>query len=421
MILLAVLFLLLSAFFSGSEIAYFSANKLKIELLKETGTVRGRILTRFFEKPKAFIGTMLIGNNIALIILAILFSRLIDPFLEDFIGSEVVILLINTILLTIVLLIFGEYLPKTVFRVYADNILAFLALPLRLIQWILHPFTWCMTALTSVLLKVFFKNTEEESVVPFSRLDLEKLIETSSEGEEEENNIDTDLFKNALHIRNVRVKDSMIPRNEIVAMEVGEGIESLIKLFHRHKLSRIIIYKNDIDNIIGYIHHQQMLKKPKKLNKIALQIPYVPEVMNVLELMNLFIKQKKNIACVVDEFGGISGIITLEDVLEEIFGEIEDEHDKEEYIEKKINDKTWIFSGRLEIDLLNEKYGFSFPESDEFNTLSGYIVMTMANIPEEGDIINLGNYQFILEKVSNTKIELLKVVVLDSDQETKDN
>ena len=408
----ALIFLVLSAIFSGAEIAYISANKLNIELLKERNTMTSRILGRFYGSPKDFIGAMLIGNNISLVVLTYLLSKLIEPYLISGIHNEFLALLIITLGVTILVLIFGEFLPKTFFRVYSHRLLSFFALPLQFFQVILFPLTWIMTKITSFVLSTFFSAADEEKAQPFSRIDLENFLEQTlvfSKNDDQIQTIDHELFRNALHIRTVRVKEAMIPRNEIIAIDVKESMDNLIQLFHKSKLSRILVYKGDIDQVIGYIHHQQLIQAPKRIKNAVLKIPFFPEVMNLLEAMNLFIAQKKNIACVVDEFGGISGVITLEDILEEIFGEIEDEHDQEDHIEEQLSKDEWLLSGRLEIDYLNEKYETLDLPTGDYNTLSGYIVMTTANIPENGDTIDLDDFRFILERVSDTKIEIVRV------------
>jgi CBS domain containing-hemolysin-like protein len=400
-------FLLLSAFFSGSEIAFISANKIRIELLKEQNTWKGKVLSQFYEKPKDFLGTMLIGNNIALVIFSTLMTKLLEPWLKPFVGENAFLLLIITLISTVVVLIFGEFLPKTLFRVYANRIISVLAMPLQLFKWLLTAPTWLMTKLSNFFLRTFFKVSDSNISTTFSRIDLEHFVQ-DYEGEEDDE-LDTDIFKNALKLKEIKVRDCMIPRNEIEAIDEDTGMEEVVQVFDKTRHSRILTYKGDIDNVSGYIHHQQMMKQPKRLKNVISAIPFIPEAMNVHDLMNKLLKDNKNIACVVDEFGGTSGVITLEDILEEIFGEITDEDDQEEYVEKEISDREWLFSGRLEIDYLNEKYeNINFP-TGEYNTLSGYLVMSEADIPEKDAVLLLDGYKFILEQVSNTKIEMVRV------------
>lgn len=421
------LFLLLSALFSGTEIAFISASKLGIELKKKKGSRRGRILAQFYEKPADFLGTMLVGNNIALVVFTYLMTKVLTPIMIDVLpasltnttaateSSSGLILLINTIIITVVVLIFGEFLPKTLFRLYADQILYFLAYPLQVLKYILLPPAWLMTTSSTQLLRLIFKTPQEEDVTAFTRLDLENFISNTRTDSEEE--IDKELFGRALNLKEVRVRDCMVPRTEIENLDVSASIEELIQLFKETKHSRIIITKDEIDNVLGYVHHQKLLEEPKSIRRLIMPLSFVPEVMRVTDLMNTFVKKGNNIACVVDEFGGVSGLITLEDILEEIFGEIEDEHDQEEYVEIKISDTEFIFSGRLEIDYLNEKYEeLELPEGD-YHTLSGYLVTTTETIPEQGAIIELEGYQYILELVSNTKIETIRVLKLVKEEE----
>lgn len=411
LILLIIFFLALSALFSGSEIAFISSSKLRVELKRKRGSRRGKILADFFDKPAHFLGTMLVGNNIALVIFTFLMTKLLNPIINPFVPSEPILLLLNTIITTLVVLVFGEFLPKTIFRLFADNILYFLAYPLRFFQFLLGVPSWLMTQLSNFLLKYVLKTPIEKVDNVFTRVDLAHFIEASFSSDTDEE-IDKELFQNALEFRQVKVKECMVPRTEIEAIDVNASIEELLALFQSSRLSRILVTDGDMDNILGYVHHQQMLSNPKKLAAIVLDMPFVPEVMRVQEVMNRFIKNRVSIACVVDEFGGTAGIITLEDIVEEIFGEIEDEHDQEDYIENQISGSEFLFSGRLEIDYLNEKYeALNFPEG-EYHTLSGYLVTVTETIPQQGINIELGDYQFILELVSDTKIETVRVIKL---------
>ena len=408
-----LLTLLLSAFFSGSEIAFISANKLGIEVIRNKGNRRGQILSNFYDKPKGFLSAMLVGNNIALVIFTIFMTKLIEPWLGQFFGVDSNLLLIAvTLVITIVVLIFGEFLPKTLFRLYANEILYRFSYVLSFFKWILILPASLMTGLSNLLLKSIFKIPVDEVENVLTKIDLEHYIHDSIS---EEETIDKEILTNALNLKQVKVRDCMIPRNEIIHIDKKDNIDDLLVTFIEAKLSRIIVKDGDIENVIGYIHHQQLLDNPKVIKKLIMPISYVPEAMNVQDLMMKFIKEGTSIACVVDEFGGTAGLITLEDILEEIFGEIEDEHDDEGYKEEVISETEYLFSGRLEIDHLNEKYeNLNFPEG-EFHTLSGYIVMTNQTIPEQGDEIVLDGYKFIFEVVSDTKIETMRVIVLDKE------
>lgn len=410
-----VISLLLSALFSGTEIAFISASKLRVELLKKRGSKRGKVLAGFYDKPSDFLGAMLVGNNIVLVIFASLMDKILNPYIESYFSNELLVLFFVTIIVTIIVLIFGEFLPKTLFRLYADDILYFLAYPLRFLKFLLAIPSWLMINLSNLFLKYILKTPPEEVDNVFTRLDLEQFIQTTRTDSEDE--IDKELFEKALNLKEVKVRECMIPRPEIQHIDVSASVEELEAVFQETRLSRLLVIQDDVDEVLGYVHHQQLFSRPKTIDKIILDIPVIPEVMKVRDLMNKLIKERMSIACVVDEFGGTSGIITLEDILEEIFGEIEDEHDQEEYIEDQISENEYIFSGRLEIMHLNEKYeNLNFPEG-EYHTLSGYLVMTAQEIPEQGAIIEQEGYKFILELVSETKIETIRVIKLADNEE----
>ncbi len=413
--------LLLSALFSGMEIAFISANKLNIELKKNKGTKRGKILARFYEAPADFLSTMLVGNNIALVVFTSLMAKALEenidnwlnPVIQDsFFDSPLSPLFILTLITTLVVLIFGEFLPKIFFRLFADRILYFMAYPLYYIKFLLRPISLIMVKLSNRVLRLFVKTPAESTEQAFTRLDLEEFVLSTQTGEEEQS-IDTEMFGNALHLKKTKVKDCMVPRTEIKAVDIKDTIEDAKQIFVESSVSKILVYEETIDEVLGYVHHQQLWQKPKNIKQILLEIPIVPEVMPALSLMNKFIAEHISIACVVDEFGGTAGIITLEDILEEIFGEIEDEHDQEEHIEQQISDTAFRFSGRLEVDYLNEKYNLAIPEGD-YHTLSGYIVMTTGEIPEQGKTIILDNYRFEMEMVSDRKIETIRIYLPES-------
>lgn len=411
MIIISIIFfLLLSAFFSGSEIAFVSANKLGIEVMKNKKSRRGNILAKFYEKPSEFLGTMLVGNNIALVIFTILMTKLIKPSLVPIIGSDGAATLFSvTLIITAVVLLFGEFLPKTLFRLFSNDMLMALAYPLRFFKWMLAIPTWIMTVLSDALLKYILRQPTDQVENALTRVDLEHFINDKISEEED---IDKEILTNALNLRQTKVRDCMIPRTEIVHIEKTSSVEEVLAVFKSSRLSRVIITDGGIENAIGYVHHQQLLDNPKSIKKLVLPITYVPEAMNVQSLMYNFIKEESTIACVVDEFGGTAGLITLEDILEEIFGEIEDEHDIEDNIEHIINEDEYVFSGRLEIDYLNEKYEtLNIPEG-EYHTLSGYIVMTSGSIPEKNAKIQMDGFDFILEEVSDTKIEVVRLIKL---------
>ncbi|MBK7231033.1 MAG: HlyC/CorC family transporter [Saprospiraceae bacterium] len=402
-----IFFLIISAFFSGSEIAFFTANKLSIEVKKNKGHRSSNILSEFYDKPEKFISVILIGNNIALVCLTYLLTTLFSPFFEYVQWSIGMKVLVNTLLVTTIILIFGEFLPKILFRLFANELISYTALPLTFLSKILYIPSLVMTSASNFLIRKFSPTTITPSRYRFSILDLEHYMEGPMKLTNEE--IDTDIFKNTLNLKQVRVKNCMVPRNEIVHMDISEPASELIKLIGESKLSRILITDGDIDNVLGYVHHQQMFKPSATIKEMVMDMPFVPETLNVYDLMLRMNKLRLSIACVVDEYGGTSGIITLEDILEQIFGEIEDEHDKEDFIEKIISEKEFVFSGRLEINYLNNTYDLHLPEG-EYHTLSGYLVMTTGAIPEEGMEIQQDGYTFIFELVSDTKIETVRLI-----------
>lgn len=406
-----IIFLILTALFAGAEIAFISASKLRVELKRERGSRQGKILAAFYEKPSAFIGTMLVGINITLVIVTSLATELLEPYLAPYIHEEFFLFLTITVIITLFILLFGEFIPKVLFKTYADDILYALAFPLKFIMSLLSPITWLMTALSKGLLRIFTKVSEVDEYQGFTPLDLENFVRNSITESEEE--IDTQLFENALYLKEVKVKSCMVPRSEIVYIDVNEPIEALIKLFTKTKLSKILVCEDDLDTVIGYVYHHQMLRKPKSIRSAITDISIIPETMRVNQLLQVFTK-KRSIACVVDEFGSTVGVITLEDILEQIFGDIEDEYDEPEYTEEVISEKEYVFSGRLEIDYVNEKYAphIELPDSNDYTTLSGYIVMTTGDIPSQGSEITLDGYQFVFEQVSDKKIETIRLIRL---------
>ncbi len=415
LILLSLLMLLLSAFFSGSEIAFVSANKLGIEVLKNKGHIKGQIIAGFYERPKEFLSSMLVGNNIVLVLITLFMSKLIEPLLLTYFNEGSLILLLSvTLIITIVVLIFGEFLPKTFSQLYSNEYLYRSAFVIRFFMWLLYAPTWILTGVSNYIIRKILKVPGSDTDTVFSRIDLEEYInENISESED----IDKEILTNALNLGQFKVRDCMIPRNEIIYVYRTDTLEELVSLFRQHKISRIIVVDEDIENVVGYIHHQKLLYPTDKIEKLISPVQFVPDAMGVKDLMQKFIKERFNIACVVDEYGGIAGLITLEDILEEIFGEIDDEHDVEEMTEDVISDHEYLFAGRLEVDYLNEKYpALELPEGD-YQTLSGLIVKSEETIPEQGAEIIIGHNKFILESVSDTRIEKIRVIRLHGDNE----
>ncbi len=413
-----IIFLLLSAFFSGSEIAFVSSNKLGIEVLKEKGTRKSKIISSLYDRPQKFLGTTLVGNNIALVVFTFLMTKFLAPLFSGFSADSPLVLFLNTLLITVVILILGEFLPKTFSRIYSTSFLYQAAYPLKFFQWLLSFPTWIMTLLSGFIIKYIFRAPAEKVSPDLTMVDLQHYLE--DEISEEDENIDKEILTKAMNLGQLKVRDCMVPRTEIAHVDVSASIDELISEFKLSKHSRIIVVEGDVENVIGYVHHQQLIENPKNLKKMVLMLPYVPEAMNIQLLLNKFIADKTNMACVVDEYGGTAGIITLEDILEEIFGEIEDEHDVEEEEDVQISETEFRFNGRVELDAINEKYeNINIPEGD-YHTLSGYIVMTSGTIPEQDTEIELDGIKFILERVSEKKIEQIKLVILPEDEALKD-
>lgn len=410
-IILIIVVMLFSALFSGMEIAFVSANRLKIELSSKQGNFSGKILSFFLKQPAKFISAMLIGNNIALVIYSILMAKLLEPQILQYLSSnDFVILIIQTIISTLFILFFAEFLPKSLLRINPNKTLVIAAIPLQLIYWMLYPFTILVLGLSNAILKLAKVDTSQSNLA-FSKIDLEDFVTNIQQRKEVGEEIDNEIqiFKNALDFSNVKARDCMVPRTDLVAMDIETSLENIRDKFIETGLSKILIYKDSIDNIIGYIHSKELFKNPKSLKSILLPISFIPESMPANQILQEFITLRKSVAVVVDEFGGTSGIITTEDIIEEIFGDIEDEHDIEELTEIQIDDNKYQFSARLEIDYLNEKYMLDLPESDDYETLAGLVISIYEDIPEKGTIIEQRDFTITVNEVSNNKIELVSL------------
>jgi len=415
-----ILTLLFSAFASGCEIAFISLNKLRMELDRSQGSIPARIIWTFIKSPSRFIATMLVANNIALVIYGtvmaedILNPELLRSILPDYIDSEGSILLAQTILSTIIILVFAEFLPKAIFRINPNGILKFLALPLQLVYFLLKPIVWIVLGIGRFILRHIFRIEIIEEKPVFGKVDLDFYIRdlTSKNSQVEEMDAEIRIFQNALDFKDVKVRECMVPRKEIIAIEADESIDSLRKLFIETELSRIMVYRENIDNIIGFVHSTEMFKRPEEIKQILLPVSIVPEVMAADELLKQFTNQHRSVAIVVDEFGGTAGLITLEDLIEEIFGEIQDEHDVPAGTEKKIGEDEYIFSGRLEIDYLNKKYDLDIPVHEEYETLGGFILHQHENIPETGEEIMIPPYAITVVRMKNNKIEQVRLKIV---------
>jgi putative hemolysin len=411
------LFLLLamfaSALFSGIEIAFVSANRLKIELDKNRGELTAKLLANFLRQPANFIGAMLLGNNIALVIYSMVMAKFLEPLIALHVtDNEMIVLLIQTIISTMVVLFFAEFLPKNLFRINPNKVLSVAAIPLTIIYYILLPFTYFTVGISNLILRLFNVDTSESDLA-FSKIDLEDFVANIQESQEEGEKVDSEIqiFKNALNFAGVKVRDCMIPRTEIVALEVGSSIEQLQVQFIGTGLSKILIYRETIDNIIGYTHSKELFNQPASIKSILLPVSIVPEVMSANEVLKKLLKERRSVAVVVNEFGGTSGILTIEDIIEEIFGEIEDEHDKEELLERTLSENVFQFSARIEIDYLNDKYKLNLPESEEYETLGGLLISLHESIPDKGEIIVSETAVFTVNEVSDHKIEIVTLEI----------
>lgn len=415
--------LLMIAFFAGTEIAFVSANKLNIELKKKQGTMSGRILGHFSGNPEEFIGSSLIGINIFIVIYGLLMTQLTAPYLHDIFSFvkvrygatafDYVSLVADTVFATLILLVLAEFLPKVIFKSKAETMLGIFAIPMQLAYLLLYPLAKVFVAISEFILKYLFNVPIRNDKDVFSRIDLEHFVKQSLHGHENDSNeVNTELFENALYLVNVKVRKCMIPRNEVESLDVNTPIGDVRKKFIDTQLSKILVYEGTIDNILGYLHHLDLNRQPADIRSVLHKITPVPEAMSAVDLMNQFTRDRKSIAWVIDEFGGTAGIVTMEDVLEEIFGDINDEYDVEEYVEQQLSENEFIFSGRLELDYLNEKYHFNLP-LEQSETLSGYIIAMHETIPKQNDKIIIDHYQFNILLVGDTRIETVKMVVMD--------
>jgi len=409
--------LVFSAFFSGMEIAFISANKLKIELDGKQGDFFAKIIANFFKRPSRFIGAMLVGNNVSLVVYGIFMAKLLEPQIEAYTKSSLVILLIQTIISTLIILVTAEFLPKTLFRINPNSMLRFFALPLFIIYWIMFLPMLLVIGISELLIKIFSPQLSSEEDLNFGRIDLEHYLKEGADQSLSQEEVDHEIqiFQNALDFSKVKARECMIPRTEIVALAMEEDIEKLKEQFIETGLSKILIYRDNIDNIIGYTHSFELFKKPESIKAILLPVPIIPMSMQANEILEIFIQQKRSIAVVVDEFGGTAGIVTIEDIIEEIFGEIEDEHDKEALIETKINDNEFLFAARLEVDYLNNEYNLGLPESDNYETLAGLIIDRFESIPMLNEQIQKDQFLFTVKKVFQNKIDLVHLRVLKKD------
>ena len=409
---IAISTLLFSAFFSGVEIAFISANKLKLELDKNTGKFPANIITYFSKNESDFITTMLVGNNIALVVYGIVMTQILTPQITDYFNSDFALLLVQTIITTLIVLVTAEFLPKAIFRIYPNQILRIFSIPIWLFFVLFRPVALLMLFLSKLVLKYLLGQKMEDGKQVFGKTDLDEYLSNvkSAEGVED-SRVEVEMLQNVLDLADKKLRECMIPRTKLVAMDISSPINEIKNRFIATKLSKILIFKGNIDKVIGYIHSSDLFRNPQNVRSILLPIPFVPESMSVMQLLNQFIESNKGVALVVDEFGGTSGMLTIEDVTEEIVGEIVDEHDVEEITDKKLaKNKYQLFAG-LDIELVNKKYNITLPESDEYETIAGLILHHLAEIPQKNDVVELEEFQFTIIKVNDTAIQEVQLKV----------
>ena len=417
--LVIIICLILSAFFSGMEIAFVSANKIFLEIEKQQAGFNAKFLNFITKNPSRFIATMLVGNNISLVIYGIFMGdRILQLFFPETLSGEGIsirIVFIQTVISTIIILITAEFLPKVFFQQFSNVLIKIFAFPTAFFYALFSPITTMIIKLSDLILMKFFSTEGDQVQLTFSKIELGNYIEEQLESTKDIDNVDSEIqiFQNALDFSEVKVREAMVPRTEVVSIEIGASLSDIKKLFTSSGLSKIPVFENSIDDVLGYIHAFEMFKKPNDLKKILLPVAFVPETMRISEVLKLLTKQHKSIAVVMDEYGGTSGIITVEDIIEELFGEIEDEHDHISLFEKQIDEGLFEFSARLEVDYINQNYDLNLPENEFYETLGGLIVYQKEEIPSKGTLIEVENYEFEIKEVTFTKIERVILRVKD--------
>ena len=411
--IIIIICLILSAFFSGMEIAFVAANRIYLEIEKQQLGFNAKFLNFITQNPSRFIATMLVGNNISLVIYGIFMGdRILQLFFAETLLSGAIsiqVVFIQTVISTVIILITAEFLPKVFFQQFSNALMKLLAFPTAIFYVLFSPVTAMIMKLSDFILIKFFKTKGDQVQLTFSKIELGNYIEEQLESTKDIDNVDSEIqiFQNALDFSEVKVREAMVPRTEIVAIENTADLSEIKKLFTSSGLSKIPVYDDSIDDILGYVHAFEMFKKPKSLKKILLPVVFIPETMKISEVLKLLTKQRKSIAVVLDEYGGTSGIITVEDIIEELFGEIEDEHDNVALHEHVIEEGVYEFSARLEVDYINQNYNLDLPENEFYETLGGMIVYYQEEIPSQGDVIAFENYTFEIKEVSSTKIEIV--------------
>jgi len=413
--------LILSAFFSGMEIAFVSSNRIYLEIEKLQGSFTSKVLKSITQNPSRFIACMLLGNNIALVIYGIFAGdRILQLFFPDTIltgEASLIVVFYQTLISTALILITAEFLPKVFFQLYANLAIKIFAIPVAFFYYVFYPITFLVIQFTDIILKRFFKTDSDQIQLSFSKIELGNYIEEQLESSFDKENLDSEIqiFQNALDFSEVKTKEAMVPRAEVVAVDQDTPIEEIRTLFISTGFSKIPVFKETIDQILGYVHVFDMMKNPKTLKNILLPLAYVPETMLINDVLKLLTRQHKSISVVIDEYGGISGIVTVEDIVEELFGEIEDEYDVVDHVEKQLDENTFDFSARLEVDYLNQKYSLSLPESEFYETLGGLIAYNLGQIPNQDEKVEVPPYTLKIKKASATKIE--QIILSKSDED----
>ena len=400
----ALITLSLSAFFSGVEIAFISSNKIKLELDKNSGKFPANIISYFSKNDSDFITTMLVGNNIALVIYGILMTKFLTPFLSIFLFTSYSILLAQTLISTLIILVTAEFLPKAICKIYPNNILKIFAIPIFFFFILFRPFGWFFFHLSKIFIELVLRHKLLDNRKYFGRLDLDEYLNNIKTNDLGEDSVEVEMMQNTLDLSSKKLRECMIPRTEIIAHDISSSVDELKNKFIETKLSKIIIFKNNIDNVIGYVHSSDLFKNPRNIKSLLLPIPFVPESMLAMQLLNDFIENDKGVALVVDEFGGTSGMLTIEDVTEEIVGEINDEHDKVSDEIERISEKEFFIPARLEVELVNKECLVSLPISDEYETIAGLVLSLLEDIPSEGDVIELDDYDLKINSVDDRSI-----------------
>ncbi|GAA4342253.1 hemolysin family protein [Flaviaesturariibacter amylovorans] len=408
--------LLMMAFFSGLEMAFYSVNRFGVELKKKQGRPGAHTLARFIQSPETFVSVMLLGFTVCLVYFVLLFGAVTEPIWRlTGLGHEKydsVRLFLDIILATFLVLVLGEFIPKAFFRAKSNVLLSRLVWLISPFYWLLQPLATAFIGLSNWVLKYVFSVRFDEKKGLFRSTDFDTLFQQSNSDEYEPEDVNTELFENALELPKTKIRQCLVPRKEIIAVDIRASVEEVRNKLVDTKLSKLVVFEGNIDHIVGYVHQLDLFKNPVTVQEILLPIPAVPESMSATDLINKFTREGKSIAWVVDEFGGTAGIVTMEDVLEEIFGEIQDEYDMEEFVEKRLAENEYMFSGRLELDYLCDKYELSFPEDEESETLSGYIINHHETIPKQKERIIIGNYEFDILNVGDTRIEMVKLKIL---------